>query len=503
MSAFVRQLQFERLMWFAAMFLGLLILGLVLATQNYLLILMFGGLGWLVLLPYHAKIALRLALVTFASSLILPFLPGRPPVFEAAALLGWSGIAITLCLRKQSPGTGETVRRNLGIFLGLAGYFIVLIVLMRLRGASFMIFGSAQTGGKRYLVQFVCVILPLLFAVTLPDEQLLVRLFKVQCVLSITYVVAEFALDHLNSAMMAVLYFMELPWDGVNFFQQRIGGGIQRYQSLSFFGTAMISLLFTYVPIRFFATWRIVWLGPLFLTICGVGMVSGHRSFVYSLCFTLLVLGIADRFFRISRTLVFGAMLCFALALSYVFADALPEPIQRALYVLPAFPASPQVKADAQNTSLGRQVVFDRSLELVPRYLWAGRGFGSLSGTAVEDNLGVLEKHELSGIFYNGALTTLINSGLPGAFFLFTYLSAGTLLAGRIIRHLRRHGINDIFERFCSVQAAAWITNLAIFTFVSGSPEEAVRVFGLLAGILMACEYQLRRRLREAAPTTA
>jgi hypothetical protein len=499
MSAFVRQIQFERLMWFVALFVGLLFVSLVVATGNFLVILMFGGVGWLLLLPYHTQIAIRLALATIASSLILPFLPGRPPFYEVAAILGWSGIIITLFLRRQSPGASEAFHRNLWVFLGLAGYLVVLLVLISQRGTGFMLFGAGQTGGKRYLTQLVCTIIPALFVVTLPNERLLVRFFIIQCLLSLTYVVGEFALNHLNSAVIAVLYFVDLPWDGLNFLQQRNGGGISRYQSLGYFAIAMLSLLFTLVPFKHLATRRIVWMGPLLLGLFGIGMLSGHRSFVYYTAILMLCLGFLDRFFSLARIAFLGAMLAVTLTVSYSFAESLPESIQRALYILPAFPASLQVKVDAENTTIGRQEVFTRSMQILPQYLWLGRGFASLSGGAADENLSVLDAHEQSGIFYNGPVTILINSGLPGAICLFLFFLAGTFLALRLFKHLRTHGINDAFERLCAVQVAVWFANLAVFLLVAGTPEDAVRMFGLLTGIMMTCEYHLRLRISESS----
>ncbi len=497
MSAFARQLQFEKILWLGGAIVAFILFSALLVASSYLALFAFGGLLWLVLLPYHSQIAVRLAIATFSSSLIVPFLPGRPPVYEAAALLGWSGLVITLSLRRYSVGMGDAIRRNRWVFIGLAGYMLVLLLLMRQRGSGFMMFGSSQTGGRRYVLQFVCSILPALFAATLPDDRLIRRLFVLQCLLSVTFVAAEFALDHLNSAVATVLYFVDLPWDGVNFLQQRWIGGIRRYQSLSILSVSMLSLVFTFFSLRDLAGRRVVWLGPLVVGLMGMGLLSGHRSFVYLMFFLLMTLAVTERFFQPMRIMVTTVLVALALGLSYTFADSLPQSAQRALYILPGFPAEGQVRIDAQNTIYGRQAVFEASMEIMPEYLLLGRGFGSLGGDASDESLSVADQHVRAGIFYNGPITLLINTGIPGTVCLFVYMGGGLALTLRIIRRLRAQGIHDTFDRACAVLASVWMANLILFLVVAGSPEDAVRSFGLMTGILMACEHNLIRRARE------
>ena len=48
---------------------------------------MVTGLAWVMLLPYHAQVSFSLAMVTFSSAFLLPMLPGRPYLWEFAALL--------------------------------------------------------------------------------------------------------------------------------------------------------------------------------------------------------------------------------------------------------------------------------------------------------------------------------------------------------------------------------------------------------------------------------
>ena len=83
------------------------------------------------------------------------------------------------------------------------------------------------------------------------------------------------------------------------------------------------------------------------------------------------------------------------------------------------------------------------------------------------------------------------------------FLLAGTAVAFRILVRLRRFGCPDNFARLCCVLAGQWIATVIIFYLLHGDSEFAMRTFSLQAGLLLCCEYNLRRRLNEVTAAEA
>ena len=81
------------------------------------------------------------------------------------------------------------------------------------------------------------------------------------------------------------------------------------------------------------------------------------------------------------------------------------------------------------------------------------------------------------------------------------YLLGGTWLSLRILRDIWRNGADDRFRRLSNVLAALWIANVVSFFFLEGSAEHVLQRFTLTAGMLIACEHNLRRR-QMPAPVT-
>lgn len=92
--------QFAALLWYGVGTLGLLFAAMLLAADLFAVAVMILGLGWVMSLPYHGKLSAILAMSTFSSALIMPFVPGRPYAWEASAMLAWSGLVVMVMLRQ-------------------------------------------------------------------------------------------------------------------------------------------------------------------------------------------------------------------------------------------------------------------------------------------------------------------------------------------------------------------------------------------------------------------
>jgi hypothetical protein len=506
MSAFARQLQFERLMWFAAFFVGLVVVSMILTTGNYMVILLVGGLAWLALLPYHAKLALGLGVTNFGSALILPFFPGRPAIWEFAALLAWSGLVVTFCLREQAPDFGQQMRRNRVALLGLAGYVGVLLMLIGIQGTGLNVLGSEQTGGRVYYQQIVCAIFPILFlAIPLTSAQL-IRLYTWQCFLSLTYIISDLALaTGVGGKLWVLLYFFGISNDGLAFEGSALAGGVRRFQSLAIVGQALIYLLLSRFSLSRFFTRSAFWLLPLSMGLLVLGSAAGHRGMLVLLAMTLLGCIYGQRFMTVPRVLISLVLLALLLFATYTNARQFPLSVQRTLSLLPGIEVDSLAAEDGQATFNGRLVMRRVAWEIAPHYLWIGRGFGfnpNVVPPPEYDPYGFIREYIELGHFYNGFVGLLVNAGIPGLVFCYVFLLAMSARALKVLRHLRRHGCNDNLSRLTCVLASNWLAKVVFFTFLHGDAQFTLLEFGLPAGLLLGCSRHLLDQ-RESAPSEA
>jgi len=487
--------QFNKVILLGFLSLAALVAGLLLAYSQIMLALLVAGMIWLVLLPYHSTLAVGLATATFGSALIVPFVPGRPSWWEMGALLAWTGVFITISLRRHDRDAWRTITRHKWIFLGLFGYSLVLLFIMRARGFGFMLFGSGLIGGRLYIQQLLIMVLPLLFAIYPLQPRNFTRLFLLQCLATGSFVVADFVLAYGGQKLFPLLYFFELPNDGISFELMSMAFGIRRYQSLFFFAIGLISLLWALRNLNDYTNRNGLWLWPLTVGILAMGLFGGHRYLLVQVVTVGLVCAYTQRFFTVARSVaIFFLVGTMLLALSVV-SDRLPLAAQRALSLIPGIRVQQTARSDAEGTFALRRIMLRVGWNLVPDYLWVGRGFGALKVSSYQqdwDPSGI-NAHIEAGRFYNGFIGMLVNTGLPGTFFMGVFLAGGSGVAWKVIRHLRRVGCHSTFERICCLLCAQWFSSVFIFIFLHGDSEFAIRTFALPAGMLLYCSRTLER----------
>ena len=470
--------------------------GYLLAVDVRVLSLATVGLGWLLLLPYHTPLAVYLSTLTFGTALIVPFFPGRPYVWELASLLGWSGLVLTFAMRQHHRAFATTLRENRLLFLALAGFCLVLIVTMLGRGVGFRVLGSAQMGGRFYFQQLSCAIFPLVFAACRWDERLLPRLLLAQCLLTTTYLVSDFVFSFAAGPMFVLLQFFELPGDAMNFEVSARHLGLRRFQSLGIVGQGLFFALLLSFNLREFLTLRRWYLSPLAAGALGMGLYSGHRWVLVMAGLTALYGLWSQRFFSVRNTCLTVLLAILCLAGTYAFSRELPLTVQRAVSFLPGIRVDSQSYSDAASTLHTRKLLRQVGWQMVPDYLWLGRGFGLNAAVdySYQWEPTTITWHVNQGKFYNGPIGLLVNTGLPGTVCMALFLGAGTALALRIVRHLRRDGCTDSMTRACSLAASLWLAHTTAFLFIHGDVEHALKTFAFLAGVLLICERHLKHR---------
>lgn len=478
-----------------------LLLGYALAENAYMTAILTAGVGWLVTLPYHSTLSSHVAVATFGSAFILPFVPGRPFFWEFAALLGWSGLVITISLRRYRPDAGEVLRTNRWLFVGLIAYCVVLLVTMYYRGFGFRVLGSDQMGGRNYFQQLICSVFPILFALCAHSERTLLRLYVLQCLLTATYLVSDFVFSIAPRQLFILLQFFELPNDAVNFESQIERFGIRRFQSLYVVSLGFLCLLLVWRNLAAFFSSRALYLMPLSAVLVGLGVLSGHRYTWLISSIMLAFVAYTQRFFNFRNAVLVSTVGLISLSSLYLLARELPLAAQRVATVLPGINVDPQAREDARGTLEMRRILRKIALDMAPQYLWVGRGF-SQSGAgdySMQWDPTSVTLHVNIGKFYNGFAGLLVNTGLFGLLSMLLFVSAGTAVAWRMMQHIRTHGCEDPFARMCSIVASLWCANVIAFFFFHGDSEWAMKTFSLQAGLLLACHHSLKLRLQEPA----
>jgi hypothetical protein len=502
-SAIDSRYQFNVLVWYAVGALALLFAAMLLAANQLLVALLLVGVFSLFTLPYHAQLSAIVATATFSSAFILPMVPGRPYVWETAALFGWTGVLLLTFLRRYPPDLMSTLRRNRWIFVGILVYCLTLLLIMQTRGFGLRVLGSGggMMGGRLYLQQLICAIFPLLFCMIQMSEKMLVRLLMIQWLLSTTYFVSDFAFSF-GGVTDVLLAFFELPGDAANFEGQFLHFGIRRFQSFQNAGLGLVFLLLARYRLSDFFSGRRWWLLPVFVGIFGMSLLSGHRTIVFYITGTVAVIAVAQRFFT-ARTLILaplaGAVLLLVL---YSQADRLPLSAQRAVSFLPGIQINAQAANDAAKTIHGRRMLRLVGAQMMPDYLWVGRGFAKYADIhlTVLDPDGVTP-HVEQGVFYNGFIGLMVNTGLSGTVGMMLVILGGTALAWRVLKMVRRTQSEDTLIRAAAVLAGFWFTSVLFFLFFHGDAELALKSFALQLGTLIMAERLLIQRLTR--PETA
>lgn len=481
----------QRLMLFGLIALSAMLMGALLARDLFGLVFLFGFAVWLLVLPYHATLATNIAVATFSAALIVPF-PGRPFWWEIGTLMGWTGLLLTIALRRYSNDSNPMLRRHALLLIGMMIYCATLFFVMKVRGVGFRALGGNQLGGRLYVQQLLCAVFPLLFIARPPSEKNMVLLYALQCVLASTFLVSDFVFSYGGTGMFGLLYFFELPNDGFNFEHQSMNLGIRRFQSLYSVSHGFLMLLLLFRSLSDFTRLRTAWTWLVLIGLLAVGTLAGHRYLVIVLTLQLPIWAYAQRFVNFQRGLIAGLVGLILVVLTYVFAQDLPMAAQRTVSLLPGIEVSRVAQDDGDVTWQGRKELRRIGWELAPQYYLKGRGFAKndLQGGAQATALAILNPDT----FYNGFIGLLVSTGIPGTVGMCLFLLAGNLLAFRVIRILRTVEIDDNFLRLCVLQSAQFIASTIIFLGFHGDAEFALRTFGLPAAMLVACERHLRLR---------
>lgn len=441
--------------------------------------------------PLVVKWHRPLLFLSWNTTIVLFFFPGRPYLWLAAAFLS---LVVSVVQR--------TLLREMRFIYAPSVLLPVLYLLavifatgLLTGGFGLHIFGSSKVGGKPYwiLLAGAAGFLAML-AQRIPQEKVLLYL-RFFFLGSLTNGIG-YAINFVGPSLWYI--FLIFPIDIV---PGEEGTGIARYAGLS---TALLGV-FWYLLARYgilellekkqFGKMLLL-LSVFILTLGG-----GFRTFLILMGIVVLLLAYFEGFFRSKYAPVGVCAVLLSCGVLVPFADRLPLPIQRSLAVLP-IRLDPKARLEAERSSEWRLEMWRVVLPEIPRYFWLGKGLevavnelevsSDLSHRGLADSA---ESHIVSGNYHNGPLTVLIPFGIWGAMGWLWFIGAS---------------IRALYCNFCygderlrkvnALMLALFIGRALIFFVVVGDFRVEFPLFTGMLGLSLALNGGIRRPVRVKAP---
>jgi hypothetical protein len=445
----------------------------------------------LISFPLVAKWHRPLLFLSWNTTIMLFFFPGRPSLWLFAAFL-----SLLVCMVQRTLVRDMRFVHAPSVVLPVLYILVVIFVTGMLTGGfGLRIFGSSTVGGKGYwmLLGGGAGFLAML-AQRIPREKALLylRLFFLP---SITNGMG-YAINFIGPSLWYI--FLVFPVDAMP--TEGTGMGIARYGGLS------VGLLWVFW--YFLAKYgiletlesrglpRIIVLLFVFILILG----GGFRSHLILIGLTVLGVSYLEGVFR-SRYAPFALISVIAgFSLVIAFADKLPLPIQRSLAVLP-IKVDPVARLEAERSSEWRLEMWRMVLPEIPRYFWLGKGLEvSVTELEVSNDLSkrsgdVTESSIVAGNYHSGPLTVLIPFGVWGAIGWLWFLAASL----RALYYNYRYG-DDVLRKVNRLLLALFAARALMFMVVFGDFRVEFQIFLGIIGFSLALNGGIRRPVRVRAP---
>lgn len=501
----VSSLQLTRIIILSGSIVAATVIGFLLPELGILGLAMIVAPIYVATLPYHYRWATAVIIITYGSALIIPFMPGRPFWFEAAAYTIYPSIGLAILSRRLLLSSIKLTTTEVIAMASILLYSLLLVGLMLIRGTGLNVLGDVTIGGRPYFTHFALLAI-LLVMVAIPfSQKVLVRLFVASLALTFTWLISDLAFIYFRgSAILQLLYFFEVPTDAINFARTAESVGYQRVQSGIRIGIGATALVYVLFPLRHFLTYRAAYLVPIMLSIVALAFLSGHRAALLYVFILTVIVAACQRLLN-SVNISAGIFAGFFIVLGvYVTVPSMPLPMQRVFSSLPGIQVDYAAAKDASMTVVGRRKAIITALtEDFPQHWLIGRGF---THRRVDlDYLTSLPyemRRLLTGDYPHGAVSALVLTGLPGFLLSTTFFVAITGLGFDLIRRIRRKPVTEwgMLERSCCVVFGLWCMRTLYHNLIHGSAEVIAEDFFLYAGLIIAFRRTLMRAEEESPP---
>jgi hypothetical protein len=215
--------------------------------------------------------------------------------------------------------------------------------------------------------------------------------------------------------------------------------------------------------------------------------LSGHRGVAVLLGLTILVYMVIKRrevpFFQFVKL---AAVLIVVLTILYLFVGELPRTFQRAVAWLPGIEVAHEANQDASSTSEWRIEFWRQLLQMVPDYLWIGRGLAfnqidAQSASALTSDAGTQYVFLTAvHLYHSGPLWLILDLGLAGFVSGLLFMMSGIAYYGR---QLRRIPMGARWSRAYVVFYSLFVGECILFLSVFGAGKTFCVII-ILASIL-------------------
>jgi len=372
----------------------------------------FGVLVMLLCLPILLRYHYHFMLVTWGTSAVIFFLPGRPHLWLLAVFLSL-GISITHRILDRDYRFIKVPQLTRPMLVLAA---VVLVTAQLTGGIGFRALGGESYGGRKYV--FVLTSIAAYFALTafrIPPAKvgLFVGLYFLGALTNF--------IGDLFAAVDPSLYFIFLLFPPNFLVEGGIEVGTTRLGGLAFASTAIFSFMMARYGIRgIFLSGKPLRL-VAFIALSFAGLYGGYRSTLITYIMVFAVQFFLEGLHRTRALPIFTLLAVLSAAVAVPFASHLPHTVQRTLTFLP-IKLDPIARADAEGSTDWRLRMWKAVLPQVPEYLFLGKGYGlsrsdllymqGATATAAisEDQWG----SALAGDYHNGPLSVLIPFGIWG-----------------------------------------------------------------------------------------
>jgi hypothetical protein len=418
------------------------------------------------------------------AAFVFTFLPGSPPMWLLAAVIGVFFVLLGRCVdSRRRLVVGGTVAWSL---LSLAA--VAVLTALATGGTGLRVFGAATFGGKKYIYLMAGVAVYFVLAnhqIPVSRAKLYAGLFFLSGSTALLSVLASVTGDRFPQLYYIIPPDM-LATQGLSMFGE-MNFGLVRISGLVGAASAICLILLARYGMSGILDMSKPWRLALAGGALGLGLLSGFRSF-----FGLMLLIFAIAFFLeglhrtryLFRVLGVGGAFCGALVL---FSDRLPFTVQRSLSFLPV-QISPLARQDAQGSWEWRFGMWKDLMPDVPRYLFKGKGYRLDPSDMMFARFGLSRSMgtgsdplAVAGDYHNGPLSVLIPFGIWGALAFVWFL----LAAGRMLHHHFVYGDPNLRTINCAL-LACFIARAIFFVFLVGALETDLVYFASLAGLSLS-----------------
>lgn len=459
-----------------AIFLGYVLSDPMQRSTYITVTLLLGVLAAPLLLRYHYSIML----LSWNTTVVLFFLPGRPNIWLATIALSFF-IALTQRILDKEV---RPIRVPELTWPLIAIVLVTGITAQLTGGIGVQALGGQVFGGRRYILLWFAILG--YFALTtqrIPANRagLYLGLFflgGVSCFIGDLFPVL--------GAKIPFLFYLIPPYD---MRATEIQLGSARLSGLTAASIGVFGFMMAKYGIRnIFMAGKPLRILALFL-FSGVGLYGGFRSMLLSLLAVFVVQFFLEGLHRTKLLPIFGGILLLGGALTVPFIAKLPPTVQRAMAFLP-LPIDPLARESARGSSEWRLMMWRALLPEVPQYLLLGKGLAITPEDMAFSTDHYFQTRTISerdwsaamvGDYHNGPLSIIIPFGIWGMLVCIWFMAAGV----RVLYYNYRYGDPEL-RVVNTALLAAMVGKLAMFWFIVGAIATDMLFFAGILGLGVA-----------------